>query len=59
MIMIIMIMIMMIMIMMELVRYANWAPDTRDGLFWRDGTLSGSGDISGDEDKWCEVRSIR
>lgn len=39
---------------LELVRYANWSPDTKDGLFWRDGTLSGSGALSGTEQKWCE-----
>ena len=41
----------------ELMRYDNWSPDTRDGLFWTDGTLDGSRGISWVEDKWCEVRS--
>ena len=43
----------------ELMRYSNWSPDTRDGLFWTDGTLDGSRGISWVEEKWCKVRSIR
>ena len=42
----------------ELMRYSNWSPDTRDGLFWKDGTLDGSRGISWVEDKWCKVRSL-
>ena len=41
----------------ELMRYSNWSPDTRDGLFWTDGTLDGSRGISWVEEKWCKVRS--
>ena len=41
----------------ELMRYSNWSPDTRAGLFWTDGTLDGSRGISWVEEKWCKVQS--
>ena len=41
----------------ELMRYDNWSPRTRDGLFWTDGTLDGSQGISWSENKWCKVKS--